>query len=90
MNNDLDTLLAGLRDEALPALAGVEQSVWQTIHRRQRTRSIIMGEFRRNAGIAAAALLIGVAVSVARPVSKPKPVNISLLLTEVPQASLLQ
>ena len=50
----------------------------------------MMGEFRRNAGIAAAALLIGVVVSVSRPVAKPKPVNISLLLTEVPQASLLQ
>ena len=26
MHNDLDALLAGLREEALPALAGVEQA----------------------------------------------------------------
>ena len=90
MYNNLDALLAGLREGATPALAGVEQVVWGKIHRRQRAHTALVGEFRRNAGIAAAALLIGVVVSVSRPVQHPKPVNISLLLTEVPQASLLQ
>jgi hypothetical protein len=90
MYDDLDTLLAGLRDDALPALVGVEHAVWRKIRQRQRAHTALVGEFRRNAGIAAAALLIGVVVSVSRPVPQPKPVNISLLLTEVPQASLLQ
>lgn len=95
MNGDLDTLLSALRDDApfdgRPGnLAGIEGGIWQEIHRRERVRRRILGEVGRSTGIAAAALLIGVAVSAARPAPPPRPVNITLLLTEVPPASLLE
>jgi hypothetical protein len=90
MNGDLDTLLSTLRDDAPTTLSGIEDGMWREIHRRQRARRQVLGEVGRNTGIAAAALLIGVAVSVARPAAPPKPVNITLLLTEVPPASLLE
>jgi hypothetical protein len=90
MNGDIDTLLSALRGDAPIALSGIENGMWLEIRRRQRTRRLILGEVGRTTGIAAAALLIGVAVSVARPAAPPKPVNITLLLTEVPPASLLE
>jgi hypothetical protein len=90
MNGDLDTLLSALREDAPAALTGVEDGMWREIHRRQRVRRLVLGEVGRTTGIAAAALLIGVAVSAARPAPPPKPVNITLLLTEVPPASLLE
>lgn len=90
MTNDLERLLEGLRDEALPVLTGTENAMWREIHRRQRAHRIFLGEVGRNGGIAAAALLIGVAVGVTRPVPQPKPVDITLLLTDVPPASLLE
>jgi hypothetical protein len=90
MNGDLDTLLSALRDDAPTILSGVEDGLWREIHRRQRARRLVLGDVGRTTGIAAAALLIGVAVGIARPAPRPKPVNITLLLTEVPPASLLE
>jgi type VI protein secretion system component VasF len=90
MNGDLDTLLSAFRDDAPTTLSGVEDGMWREIHRRRRARQLFLGEVGRTTGIAAVALLIGVAVSIARPAAQPKPVNITLLLTEVPPASLLE
>jgi hypothetical protein len=90
MNDDLDALLARVRDDAPSALPGIENALWGEIHRRQRTQRFVLGEVGRNTGIAAAALLIGIALGTARPAPPPKPVNITLLLTEVPPASLLE
>lgn len=90
MNGDLDTLLSALRDDTPADLPGIEGGIWREIHRRECVRRRILGEMGRSTGIAAAALLIGVAVSVARPAPPPRPVNITLLLTEVPPASLLE
>lgn len=90
MNDDLDALLARVRDDAPPALTGIETAMWSRIHRRQHAQRLVLGEVGRNTGIAAAALLIGVALGAARPPPAPKPVNITLLLTEVPPASLLE
>ena len=89
MTNNLDGLLAAMRDEAIPTPADVESALWQQIHRR-RARGQIMGAIGRNTGIAAAGLAIGLVVAVTRPAPPPKPVNIPLLLTEVPPASLLE
>ena len=89
MTNGLDRLLAGMRDEAEPQLAGVESALWREIHRRQ-ARTHIMGAFGRNTGIAATGLVIGIIVAITRPLPPPKPVSIPLLLTEVPPASLLE
>ena len=63
--------------------------MWQEIHRRQRAHRVMLGALQRNVGIAAVALLIGIAVSVNRPLPT-RPVSITLLLTEVPPASLLE
>jgi hypothetical protein len=71
-------------------LPGIEGGMWREIHRRQRAQRLILGEVGRNTGIAAVALLIGVAVTIHHPAPTPKPVNITLLLTEVPPASLLE
>lgn len=90
MNDDLDALLARVRDDAPSALTGIEAAMWSRIHRRQHAQRLVLGEVGRNTGIAAAALLIGVALGAARPPPAPKPVNITLLLTEVPPASLLE
>lgn len=87
--NDLDRLLAGLDDEAMPALAGIENAMWREIHRRGAQQRI-WGAVGRNTGIAAAGLVIGVMVAVTRPAPPPNPVAIPLLLTEVPPASLLE
>jgi hypothetical protein len=90
MNEDLDALLASIRDDAPSALFGIEATMWARIHRRRRAQRLALGEVGRNTGIAAAALLIGIALGTARPLPAPKPVNITLLLTEVPPASLLE
>ena len=90
MNDDLDALLARVRDDAPSALSGIEAAMWSRIRRRQRAQRLVLGEVGRNTGIAAAALLIGIALGAARPPPAPKPVNITLLLTEVPPASLLE
>jgi hypothetical protein len=90
MNDDLDVLLARIRDDAPSASPGIEAMMWARIHRRQRARRFVVGEVGRTSGIAAAALLIGIALGTSRPASPPKPVNITLLLTEVPPASLLE
>ena len=90
MTDKLDALLAKLSDDAIPSLAGTESAMWREIHRRQRAQSLVLGEVGRNTGIATAALLIGVVLAITRPVQPPKPVNITLLLTEVPPASLLE
>jgi hypothetical protein len=90
MNDDLDLLLARIRDDTPSALLGIEAAMWAQIHRRQRARRFVLGEVGRNGGIAAAALLIGIALGAWRPAPPPKPVNITLLLTEVPPASLLE
>lgn len=89
MDANIDTLLANLGATETPALAGLEQAVWNEIHRRN-AKDRVWGTLGRNSGIAAVALLIGVAVGIARPVHTAKPANISLLLTEVPPASLLE
>ena len=89
MINDLNVLLANMRDEPTPALTSIESALWQEIHRR-RTRSQILNAVGRNTGIAAAGLAIGIMVAVTRPLPPPKPVAIPLLLTEVPPASLLE
>ena len=91
MTRDLDGLLAHMRDgaEPLPALSGVEHALWQEIHR-WRARKRIVDAIGRNTGIAAAGLAIGILVAVTRPAPPSKPVNIPLLLTEVPPASLLE
>ena len=89
MTNDLDKLLAGMRDEPAGGLAGVESALWREIHRRH-ARSQIRNAIGRNTGIAAAGLVIGIVVAVTRPLPPPKPVAIPLLLTEVPPASLLE
>jgi hypothetical protein len=90
MNDDLDALLARVRDETPSALPGIENTLWEEIHRRQRAQRSMLGEFGRGGGIAAVALLIGIALGTSRPLPPPKPVNITLLLTEVPPASLLE
>ncbi|MGZ5925185.1 MAG: hypothetical protein ACXWLJ_00795 [Rhizomicrobium sp.] len=90
MNDDLDALLARVGDDAPPALTGIEARMWSRIHRRRQARRLVLGEVGRNTGIAAAALLIGIALGAARQPPAPKPVNITLLLTEVPPASLLE
>lgn len=90
MNDDLDALLATLRAAAPSGSPGIENGLWSEIHRRRRARQFVLGEVGRNSGIAAAALLIGIALGTSRPLPAPKPVNITLLLTEVPPASLLE
>jgi hypothetical protein len=90
MSKTLDGLLAGLCADTPPSLAGIEDGLWKEIHRRQQAQSLIRGEVGRNTGIAAAALLIGVALGSSHTLPAPKPVNITLLLTEVPPASLLE
>jgi hypothetical protein len=90
MNDDLDALLARVRAATPSALPGIENTVWEEIHRRQRAQRSMLGEFGRGGGIAAVALLIGIALGTSRPLPPPKPVNITLLLTEVPPASLLE
>jgi hypothetical protein len=89
MSNDLDRLLAGMRDESATAPVGVESALWREIHRRH-ARSQIRNAIGRNTGIAAAGLAIGIVMAVTRPPPPPKPVAIPLLLTEVPPASLLE
>lgn len=89
MATDLEELLVRMRNEATPALGGVENHLWREIHRR-RAHGRIMRVIGRNTGIAAAGLAIGIAVAVTRPAAPPKSVNITLLLTEVPPASLLE
>jgi len=89
MTDNLEALLASLRDEPAPALADVEGALWQEI-RRRHARGQIAGAIGRNTGIAAAGLMIGVVLAITRPLSPPKPVSIPLLLTEVPPASLLE
>ena len=89
MRNDLDAVLADMRNEPMPALACVENTLWREIHRRH-ARSRIRNAVGRNTGIAAAGLVIGIVVAITRPVPPPKPVAIPLLLTEVPPASLLE
>jgi len=89
MSDDLDRLLARMRGNGVSGLAGVEDALWREIGRR-RARDRIMAAIGRNTGIAAAGLVIGLVLAVTRPVSPPKPVSISLLLTEVPPASLLE
>jgi len=89
MTNDLDQLLADFRDEDTPALAGFENALLREI-RRRRARNQVIAAIGRNTGIAAAGLAIGLTVAVTRPAPPPKPVNITLLLTEVPPASLLE
>ena len=90
MNDDLDALLARVRDATPSALPGLENTLWEEIHRRQRAQRSMLGEVGRGGGIAAVALLIGIALGTSRPLPPPKPVNITLLLTEVPPASLLE
>ena len=90
MHDDLDALLARVRDATPAALPGLENTLWEEIHRRQRAQRSMLGEFGRSGGIAAVALLIGIALGTSRPLPPPKPVNITLLLTEVPPASLLE
>jgi hypothetical protein len=90
MSGDLELLLARLHDDMAPPLAGVEDSVCAEIRRRKQARSFLLGEAGRNTGIAAAALLLGVAIAATRPLPPPRAVSISLLLTEVPPASLLE
>lgn len=90
MNDDLDALLARLRDAAPASLPSLENTLWEEIHRRQRAQRSMLGEFGRGGGIAAVALLIGIALGTSRPLPPPKPINITLLLTEVPPASLLE
>jgi hypothetical protein len=87
--NDLDALLADMREEKTPALADIESALWQQI-RRRRARDQIVGVLGRNTGIAAASLAIGIVVAVTRPAPPPRPVAIPLLLTEVPPASFLE
>ena len=89
MHANIDTLLENLGDRETPALAGLEEAVWDGI-RRRNAKDRIGGALGRNSSIAAVALLIGVAVGVARPVHAQKPTNIALLFTEVPPASLLE
>ena len=89
MATDFEELLVRMRNEATPALVDVENQLWREIHRR-RARDRIMRVIGRNTCIAAAGLAIGIAVAVTRPAAPPKSVNITLLLTEVPPASLLE
>ena len=89
MTNHLDALLARMAERPGPAVSGVESRLWREIHRRHAWRQI-MGAIGRNTGIAAAGLAIGIVVAITRPLPPPKPVNIPLLLTEVPPASLLE
>ena len=89
MTGDINRLLMQMREEPVPALRGFEAALWQEIHHRH-ARSRILGAIGRNTGIAAAGLAIGIVLAVTRPVASPKPVNIPLLLTEVPPASLLE
>jgi hypothetical protein len=71
-------------------LPRIEGTLWEEIRRRQRAQRSVLGEVGRSGGIAAMALLIGIALGTSRPLPPPKPVNITLLLTEVPPASLLE
>ena len=90
MRGDLDGILSALRDDVPPRLLGAENRIGPEIHRRRQARHRILGEIGRNTGIAAGALLIGIAVSLGRSLPPPQAVNITLLLTEVPPASLLE
>lgn len=89
MHADIDALLAGLSEREMPSLAGFEEALWSEIHRRS-AKDRAWRALGRNSGIAAMALLIGVAVGIARPIHPPKSPNIPLLFTEAPSASLLQ
>lgn len=89
MSEDLDRLLAEMQGGKPPALAGFEGMLWREIHRR-RARDRVLGAIGRNTGIAAAGLMIGLGMAVTRPAPPPRPVDIPLLLTEVPPASLLE
>lgn len=90
MRSDLDSILSAVRDDVPPVLSGIENGIWPEIRRRQSVQHRLLGEVGRNTGIATAALLIGIAVSTGRSLPPPKAVNITLLLTEVPPASLLE
>ncbi len=90
MAGDLELLLARFHDDIVPSLAGMEDSVCAEIRRRKQVRNLLLGEAGRKTGIAAAALLLGVAIAATRPLPPPRTVSISLLLTEVPPASLLE
>ena len=90
MNDDLDALLARIRDETPSALPGIENTMWEEIHRRQRAQRSCWGNSAAVAASRRVALLIGIALGTSRPLPPPKPVNITLLLTEVPPASLLE
>jgi hypothetical protein len=90
MAGDLEMLLAKFHDDMVPSLAGMEDAVCAEIRRRKRARSLLLGEAGRKTGIAAAALLLGVAIAATRPLPPPQSVSIPLLLTEVPPASILE
>lgn len=90
MIGDINGLLAQLREAPVPALPGFEAALWQEIRHRRARSQIIMGAIGRNTGIAAAGLAIGIILAITRPVASHRPVNIPLLLTEVPPASLLE
>jgi len=90
MRSDLDSILSAVRDDVPPAVSGIENGIWPEIRRRRYAQHRMLGEIGRNTSIAAVALLIGMAVGFGRSLPPHHTVNIALLLTEVPPASLLE